>query len=404
MLLKFFPVVILLSHLNAADSATSPGRLQHVTTLEATNMACSCRTAALQIFVRSLAQVHPPTTQHVRSAWLATRPRLPSRNISIASHYRRAHTTAGSSDVITQDTQGQQALPEDHHKAQPERDPTSSTLQSRAAESPAEDDSLFSIKLSSKNAIQKAATYRNKSPESQEQTEESPENVQKSKDSADERTEKPKKALKAKKARKLQAQAEKRAEKRERLEKERIKKERIEKEPIERKAAKAAKAKNREARKDERPEWLKQKQALKEKFPEGWRPPKRLSPDALEGIRVLHQQFPDMYTTEALADKFEVSPEAIRRILRAKWQPTAEEEEDRQRRWFNRGVSVWQRYAELGRQPPRRWREAGVEASPWQGAIPREQEYVEEEGAAEKVDPETATRLQAQMKLSKSLV
>ncbi|KKY34584.1 putative mitochondrion organization and biosis protein [Diaporthe ampelina] len=165
----------------------------------------------------------------------------------------------------------------------------------------------------------------------------------------------------------------------------------------------AVKAKGRQPRKDERPAWLKQKQALKQKFPEGWRPPKRLSPDALEGIRVLHQQFPDMYTTEALAEKFEVSPEAIRRILRAKWEPTAEEEEDRQRRWFNRGVSVWQRYAELGRQPPRRWREAGVPASPWEGAPSREKDHGEEEDA-DKIDPETISRLQAQMKLAKSLV
>lgn len=167
-----------------------------------------------------------------------------------------------------------------------------------------------------------------------------------------------------------------------------------------------SKIKNREARGDKDPLWLKQKRALKQKFPEGWRPPKRLSPDALEGIRVLHKQFPDMYTTEALADKFEVSPEAIRRILRAKWEPTAEEEEDRQRRWFNRGVSVWQRYAELGMQPPRRWREAGVQESPWQDATPRQiKNYKEEEeDVTEKVDPETSSRLQAQMKLSKSLV
>lgn len=248
---------------------------------------------------------------------------------------------------------------------------------------------LFSIRLSSKNAIRKAARYRNKSPESQEQVEESLEKIQKSKDSADKLAKKAarkaKKAKKGKKGEKLLHRAD----------------EPVETERIERRAAQA---KNQEPREDERPAWLKQKQALKQKFPEGWRPPKRLSPDALEGIRVLHQQFPDMYTTEALAEKFEVSPEAIRRILRAKWEPTAEEEEDRQRRWFNRGVSVWQRYAELGRQPPRRWREAGVEASPWQGTIQREKEYGEEEGEAEKVDPETATRLQAQMKLSKSLV
>ncbi|KAI7788666.1 mitochondrion organization and biogenesis protein [Diaporthe eres] len=349
-------------------------------------MACSCRTSALQIFVRSLAQVHAPSTQHARSAWLSTRPRLPSRNISIASYYRRAHTTAGSSNVVAQEEQGQQALPEDHHKAQPEREPTSSTLQSRPAESSIEHDRLFSItKPSSKNAIRKAARYRKQPTGSHEQAKESPETVQKAGDSADERTEKAKKDKNGKKGKKLLDGAD-----------ERPGKERIERQ--------AANARSREPRTGERPVWLKQKEALKQKFPEGWRPPKRLSPDALEGIRVLHQQFPDMYTTEALATKFEVSPEAIRRILRAKWEPTAEEEEDRQRRWFNRGVSVWQRYAELGRQPPRRWREAGVEASPWQGATAREQEYGEDEGAAEKVDPETATRLQAQMKLSKSLV
>ncbi|MCV5164004.1 hypothetical protein OFB65_27020, partial [Escherichia coli] len=40
-----------------------------------------------------------------------------------------------------------------------------------------------------------------------------------------------------------------------------------------------------------------QKNALKEKFPEGWKPLKKLSPDALEGIRALHKQFPEEYTT-----------------------------------------------------------------------------------------------------------
>ncbi|KAK3954670.1 hypothetical protein QBC32DRAFT_311763 [Pseudoneurospora amorphoporcata] len=109
-----------------------------------------------------------------------------------------------------------------------------------------------------------------------------------------------------------------------------------------------------------REDWQHQKNALKEKFPEGWKPLKKLSPDALEGIRALHKQFPNEYTTEVLSDKFQVSPEAIRRILRSKWRPDPEEEIERQERWFKRGAQIWQRYAELGVKPPKKWREQGI--------------------------------------------
>ncbi|KAJ2970894.1 hypothetical protein NUW58_g9562 [Xylaria curta] len=91
----------------------------------------------------------------------------------------------------------------------------------------------------------------------------------------------------------------------------------------------------------EREDWQIQKKALKEKFPEGWQPRKRLSPDALDGIRALHAQFPEQYTTEALAKHFEVSAEAIRRILKSKWTPSPDEETRRQERWFNRGKNIW---------------------------------------------------------------
>ncbi len=116
--------------------------------------------------------------------------------------------------------------------------------------------------------------------------------------------------------------------------------------------------------KPQREDWQIQKAALKEKFPGGWNPRKKLSPDALEGIRALNAQFPDVYTTEALAKRFEVSPEAIRRILRSKWKPSPEEEEERQERWFNRGKQVWSRWAELGKKPPRRWRQEGIRRQP----------------------------------------
>ncbi|CAM1509939.1 Fc.00g002740.m01.CDS01 [Cosmosporella sp. VM-42] len=112
------------------------------------------------------------------------------------------------------------------------------------------------------------------------------------------------------------------------------------------------------------PHWAAQKEALKEKFPEGWAPRKRLSPDALAGIRALNAQFPDIYTTDALAKKFEVSPENIRRILKSKWQPSVDEEQSRQERWFRRGMSVWERKAALGVKPPRKWRQEGIARDP----------------------------------------
>ncbi|KAH7270578.1 uncharacterized protein BKA55DRAFT_552125 [Fusarium redolens] len=110
--------------------------------------------------------------------------------------------------------------------------------------------------------------------------------------------------------------------------------------------------------------WKIQKAALKEKFPEGWRPRKRLSPDALAGIRALNAQFPEVYTTEALSNKFEVSPEAIRRILRSKWQANPEEEEKRNARWLRRGKDVWEQKAALGIKPPQKWRREGITRDP----------------------------------------
>ncbi|KAI3394788.1 hypothetical protein diail_2190 [Diaporthe ilicicola] len=344
-------------------------------------MACSCRTAALQIFTRSLVQVHAPKTQHVRSAWLGTRPQLPSRNTAFASNYRRAHSSAGASGAVALEARDRKELSHEQHEPRPRRDPAPSSQLSEAAGSLEEDYSLFSINLSSKNAIRKAARYPKQSDtslasEDQGQAIETPRNNRKSLGNADERTEPAKKVKE-----RWGDRARRRAEERERQ---------------------AMSTKDQGPRVDKRPDWAKQKDALKKKFPEGWRPPKRLSPDALEGIRVLHQQYPDMYTTDALADKFEVSPEAIRRILRTKWEPNVEEDEKRQRRWFNRGVSVWQRYVELGRKPPRRWREAGVEVTRW--ASHEEDAEEGEEDAGVKVDRDTALRLQAQQRLSKNLM
>lgn len=134
------------------------------------------------------------------------------------------------------------------------------------------------------------------------------------------------------------------------------------------------KQEERERLKNKQP-WQIQKQILKEKFPEGWKPKKKMSPDAMAGIRALHRQFPDTYTTEVLAQKFEMSPEAIRRILKSKWEEKDETPDidiQRQERWFKRGKSIWARYAAMGKKPPRKWRAEGVVRHPsWN--IPRGQ-------------------------------
>lgn len=107
--------------------------------------------------------------------------------------------------------------------------------------------------------------------------------------------------------------------------------------------------------------WQVQKSALKAKFgPSGWSPRKRLSPDAIEGIRALHAQYPDKYTTPILAERFQVSSEAVRRILKSKWRANEEEESERRQRWDKRGAAIWSRLVETGIKPPKKWREMGI--------------------------------------------
>lgn len=88
--------------------------------------------------------------------------------------------------------------------------------------------------------------------------------------------------------------------------------------------------------------WAKHRASLKAKFPEGWAPPHKLSRAAMDGLRALHAHDPDTFATPVLADKFRISPEAVRRILRSKWEPTTEQRDRllvRERRFRqNRGA------------------------------------------------------------------
>jgi hypothetical protein len=71
--------------------------------------------------------------------------------------------------------------------------------------------------------------------------------------------------------------------------------------------------------------WAQHRASMKTKFPKGWAPPHKLSRAAMDGLRALNAHDPDTFTTPVLADKFRISPEAVRRILRGKWQPTQEQ-------------------------------------------------------------------------------
>lgn len=109
-------------------------------------------------------------------------------------------------------------------------------------------------------------------------------------------------------------------------------------------------------------QWQIQKAALDTKFKgQVWSPRKRISPDALSGMRTLHESQPTVYTTQVLADHFKISVEAVRRILKSKWRPADEaESEDRRRRWERRGEKKWTEMVELGLRPPKKWRDLGV--------------------------------------------
>ncbi|PSN63535.1 required for respiratory growth protein 9, mitochondrial [Corynespora cassiicola Philippines] len=117
--------------------------------------------------------------------------------------------------------------------------------------------------------------------------------------------------------------------------------------------------------------WQIQKEAIRKKLDgQAWNPRKKLSPDTMEGIRHLHKTQPEKFTTPILAQHFKLSSEAIRRILRSKWRPTDEEQEERMRRWDKRGEKIWSNLVELGVKPPKKWRDMGV-GKAREGQVPK---------------------------------
>ncbi|TDL18744.1 hypothetical protein BD410DRAFT_464514 [Rickenella mellea] len=107
----------------------------------------------------------------------------------------------------------------------------------------------------------------------------------------------------------------------------------------------AASSSSRVIQRGKSEEYRKYRQKMKDDFPDGWNPPRKLSREAMDGIRALHAHDPAQFNTPALSEKFCVSPEAIRRILRSKWTPTQDErakllQRERMRKQANIGKSI----------------------------------------------------------------
>lgn len=72
--------------------------------------------------------------------------------------------------------------------------------------------------------------------------------------------------------------------------------------------------------------WSEHTRQLRDKYG-AWTPNKKISHDAMDGVRLLYRTDPQKYSLPVLAQRFKISPEAIRRILRSKWRLSPEERE-----------------------------------------------------------------------------
>lgn len=68
-----------------------------------------------------------------------------------------------------------------------------------------------------------------------------------------------------------------------------------------------------------KPAWQLHKEAMKEAFPEGWSPPKKVGRAEMQVMRKLRALPGAGWTADTLADRFKISPEAVRRILKSNW-------------------------------------------------------------------------------------
>ena len=74
---------------------------------------------------------------------------------------------------------------------------------------------------------------------------------------------------------------------------------------------------------------------MKERYPERWNPSKKVSREAMESMRELNKLDPVKYPAAVLAQRFLISPESARRILKSKWRMDEERQQqelEKQRR------------------------------------------------------------------------
>lgn len=71
-------------------------------------------------------------------------------------------------------------------------------------------------------------------------------------------------------------------------------------------------------------EYKAHRETLRKAFPQGWGPPRKLSREAMDALRQLHRAEPRQFPVPVLADRFKISPEAVRRILKSTWEPSVE--------------------------------------------------------------------------------
>lgn len=73
-----------------------------------------------------------------------------------------------------------------------------------------------------------------------------------------------------------------------------------------------------------KPEWHKRDAAIKKRYGK-WNPTRKLTRDQMDDVKHIAAQMPHLRTVD-LAQYFQVLPEAIRRILKSKWQPSEQTE------------------------------------------------------------------------------
>lgn len=84
------------------------------------------------------------------------------------------------------------------------------------------------------------------------------------------------------------------------------------------------------------PEWIKRDATIKRKFDGGpWKPTAKVLRITMDGIRTFRKQFPQLDVSK-IGALFKISPEAVRRILKSRWKPTAEDEANLSARWDKR--------------------------------------------------------------------